>query len=198
MLLIGSPVQASQPKAIDCKVHKVFCQIVKNKPLINLNYAMRLSNVIFRVSKKYKLPTEIFTAILMQESSYRLNSERKEIGYRKITDEEKIVYLAKCTKKGMVACRKGIPKRIKTEIVTDYGIGQISVDTIERYKFNPDLLISNLQYSVDSSAQVLKWFKSTYSKREKDWWVRYNVGTRSKRSVRTRWAEYKKLVKKYI
>ena len=75
--------------AVDCKKHPIYCQITKNKPSINKNYAMKLSNIIYKTHKKYNIPSRIFTAILMQESGYNLKASNCHRGlYQKYTENQ--------------------------------------------------------------------------------------------------------------
>jgi len=89
-----------------------------------------------------------------------------------------------CNKKGK--CRR------------DFGIGQIAEKTAKFYGFDTKRLTSDLSYSVHASAEVLSWFRKTYSKREPEkWWVRYNCGT--KRSVeRNTCKTYHKAVQRWF
>lgn len=140
--------------AVDLSKHPIYAQIVKNKPTINKVYAMHLSNLIYKVTKKYDVPANIYTAILAQESGYKLEAIRKVKGL----DEE----------------------ASEITVYTDYGIAQIHYKTIKLYQFSVELLLTDLEYSLEAGAKVLKYFKNRYSKREPDaWWRRYNCGTRA-------------------
>jgi soluble lytic murein transglycosylase-like protein len=55
----------------------VYTQIVTNKPNIDKQKAEKIAKTIKKVRKQYRLPAGILTAILMQESSYRLNAVNK-------------------------------------------------------------------------------------------------------------------------
>lgn len=149
----------------------VYDQILRNKPTINKAYAKKLSELIVLKSKKYGIPQRVFTAILMQESAYKLNTVRT---------------------------MKGLNKGIVTTIGLDYGIAQIYWKTIRSYGFNSRKLTTDLDYSLDAGAKVLSWFYKTYGKRERYWWVRYNVGT-SKNALRGRAAnQYRRYVQRYL
>lgn len=139
---------------------------------------MKLSNAIYKASKKHKVPADLYTAILMQESRY---------------------------KNGNAYCEKGSPrpdfKKI-VEVCSDFGISMINIRHTELnpkspYKFSIDKLMNDMQYSIDAGAQILSWFHKRYSKRETYWWVRYNCGTN--RSIdRPTCNEYKMLVKPFL
>lgn len=137
-------------------------QILKNRPRINRKYLSRLTKSIHKATSKWRIPSKIFTAILMQESSYRLNAKN---------------------------CRK---------FSCDYGISQVNSSTAKAFKFDKARLLVDLDYSVDAGAQVLSWFYMTYAKREKNWFLRYNVGTRRSaiKSINAR--DYLIKVKKYL
>lgn len=51
----------------------IYDQIKKNRKKISNAYAMRLSNIIHHASIKHDIPAKLYTAILRQESTYRLN-----------------------------------------------------------------------------------------------------------------------------
>ena len=82
-------------------------------------------------------------------------------------------------------------------IAEDIGMSQINYKTVNSYKFDIELLMTNDKYSIDAGAKVLSWFYRKYSRKEKYWWVRYNCGTA--RSInRPTCNEYKRLVKRYL
>jgi len=169
-LLLAGVIGMSNPKI--CQDHKIFCQIVKNNPRINKKYAFKLSNIIFKLSKKHKVNARIYTAILAQESMYKLD--------------------AKNCKKGL---HKDYIKPIK--VCFDFGISMINHRTVSSYNFNLNKLLNDLEYSVEAGMIVFSWFQKTYGKKEKDFWVRYNCGT--KKSIdRETCQTYKKLVERYL
>jgi soluble lytic murein transglycosylase-like protein len=57
-----------------CLLGTIECQILKNKP-IPINKAINLAYKIKTYSRKYNISPSIYAAILMQESSYRLNAK---------------------------------------------------------------------------------------------------------------------------
>jgi soluble lytic murein transglycosylase-like protein len=58
-----------------CDINTIFCQIVKNNPKIDLNYAFRLSNVINKVAIEMGINPKRYAAILAQESMYKLDAK---------------------------------------------------------------------------------------------------------------------------
>lgn len=59
----------------------IFHQIIKNNPTIDKNYAVKLSSLIDKIHKVHKIDSKILTAMLMQESSYKLNVLSKSNDY---------------------------------------------------------------------------------------------------------------------
>ena len=146
---------------LGCESMPTYCQIKKNNPHLSNEYAFRISKTINKVSKKYDIPQKIFTAILMQESSYRIGIINNNSPHK------------------------------------DFGIAQINYKTANDYGFNILRLINDLEYSIEAGAKVLSWFKRKYSKKEKDWYVRYNCGTR--RSIKIKKCQdYKNKITKYL
>ncbi len=135
-------------------------QILQNKANIDKFYAERLSKAIVKYSNQYGIESELYTAILMQESSYQLNA---------------------------ISCYEGVDSKDlfnKKTICIDFGIAQINYKTIEKYQFNNIKLLKDLDYSVEAGAKVLAWFKVTYAKSEPHrWHCRYNVGTASPKKI---------------
>lgn len=81
----------------------------------------------------------------------------------------------------------------------DYGIGQINYRTARSMNMDLDRMVSDLEYSIDSAAQIFSWFQKTFAKREKYWYCRYNVGTGILVNGRlARCLKYVKLVEKHL
>lgn len=167
---------------VNCSTHPIYCQIIKNKTirggkvLINKDYAMKLSNIIYKMHKKYHVPSRIFTAILMQESGYKLDSTNCIKGYLK--KEEEIT-------------------KIKAEVCQDFGISMINRYHIDRGAFEVERLLNDLEYSVEAGAIILADFMERYEARENDYWVRYNCGEKGS-TKRITCKTYKKLVERYL
>jgi len=158
--------------AVECNKHPIYCQIVSNRPSIERSYAFKLSNIIAKKTRKYKINSNVFTAILAQESMYRVGAKNCTRGLR-----ESDVH------------PKGYVGPIK--VCTDFGIGQIYYKTANSHDFNLDKLTTDMDYSVEAAAIVLTSFKKRYGKKESDWWTRYNASNRNART------KYKALVKKF-
>ena len=57
-----------------CDINTIFCQIVKNNPKLDLNYAYKLSNVINKVALEMGINPKRYAAMLAQESMYKLDA----------------------------------------------------------------------------------------------------------------------------
>ena len=154
-----------------CSKNPIFCQIKKNQPNINKKYAMRLSNLIHKMHKKYHIPSRIFTAILKQESGYSLKAKGKKCGYTKLGKKE---------------C-----------VYTDYGISQIHWKSVELWKFDLKRLTTDLEYSVEAGAIILADVMKRFEAKDINWYTRYNCGFRGT-TKRDTCQIYKKLVERYF
>ena len=152
--------------------HPIYNQILKNKPTIDKSYAFKLSNIIHKMTRKYKIPSNLYTAILMQESSYKLKA---------------------------MNCTKGMNIELETElkVCTDFGISQIYYKTAKRFKFDTNRLITDLEYSVEAGLIVLNDFRKRYSNKDIDWYVRYNCGSKGT-TKRNTCVKYKKLIERFM
>lgn len=151
-------------------------QILRNNPKINSAYAEKLAGIITVKSKKYGISAKVFTAILMQESAYRLDAKHVVCGYREPASLD----------------------AQKTCVVTDFGIAQIHHLNLDRYGFNRLLLMTDLDYSVESGAKILASYKSFQKMEPKTWYSRYNCGNRSFGQIQDRCVAYKHLVDRYM
>lgn len=164
---------------------------------------MNLSNHIYRASRKYKVPANIYTAILMQESGYRLSAINTIKGVKPVYSMFHANYCLHKRDKEGVKFEECIEKYkpIRYDSVSshvDFGIAQINHVTAKSHKMDIHALTRNLSYSIDAGARVLSYFHKRYAHKEYDWWVRYNVGTRPKKRVRVLWDQYKTLVSRYL
>lgn len=153
-LFLTMTIQAS----INCAKHPILCQIIGSYPNINKGYALHLSNIIHKYSKNYKLDSRLFTAILRQESAFKLNAKN---------------------------CLTGIQEKThkKIKVCFDYGISQINYKTAEAHNFDLKRLTKDLDYSVKAGAIILSDMKRRYGKRELNWWTRYNSSSKTHREI---------------
>lgn len=161
----------------NCSKHPIYCQIKKNSPKLAKKKAMNLSNAIYKAARKHKIPANIYTAILKQESNYSLGAKGCHKGMLELQADDGIALT-------------------EVKICSDFGMSQIYYKTAKRYGFSITSLITDLEYSINAGATVLAGFKK-YGKKDKDWWTRYNCGTRST-TKRDTCQIYKKLVERFL
>lgn len=168
--LVLATLMSTSSWTVDKSKHPIYAQIVKNVPTIDRKYALNLSNKIYKVTKKYNLNARIYTAILAQESRYKLNA---------------------------MNCTKGIHKdyMVPATVCTDFGISQIYFKNLARFDFEVGRLLNDLEYSVEAGAKVLYDLKKRIG-HVKDYWVSYNCGL--KNLGRTSCQKYKKLVERFM
>jgi len=192
--------------AADCEKHPIFCQIKQNKPGIDSDYAMKLSNIIYKMHKKYHIPSRIFTAILMQESGYSLGAKGCHKGIQQpskkyIETANNICQVGKVgvPEANIKGCLKNFPQmgNIETKVCTDFGISQIYYKTAKGWGFDISRLTTDLEYSVEAGAKVLHDIMERFEAKDNDYWVRYNCGFRST-TKRDTCQIYKKMVQRYL
>lgn len=71
---ISQVLNPTQPCDTLTKGEIVYYKILKNKPTIDKTYARKLANVIVDKASKYDISASKYTAILAQESNYKLNA----------------------------------------------------------------------------------------------------------------------------
>lgn len=120
---------------VDCNRHKVYCKITKLNKHIDKDFAMKLSNMIYRKAKKYKTDPMVSVAIAMQESSIR-NINRHETA----VNHYECYHLKIC-------------EPIKT--ISDVGIFQIHVNTAKHYDIDIHRLLTDIEYQVESHMKIL-------------------------------------------
>lgn len=76
LVLIAIPLNTANVKIIDiCVSNPIYCQVLKNNPKIDKDYAMKLSNAIFYIAKLHNINPTKYAAILAQESMYKLKAK---------------------------------------------------------------------------------------------------------------------------
>lgn len=148
--------------------HPIYNKIVKLKPSINKSFAMRLSNLIHKYSRKYGQDPMLSVAIAKQES-----------GIRSISRKETVVVF----------------KDKKPELIkgyTDICIFQIHVRTAKNYGLDMYKLHTNLDYCVEQHFKIMKKKRKMCKKLGKDSWTCYHSTTEFFR------LQYKQLVERYM
>lgn len=141
------------------RIHK---QIEKNNPKLKSEYSLRIAKAIQVNSKIYGINQRVLTAILMQESAYKVDAKN-------------------------IKCGISINTGKRDCIVVDYGMAQINHRTVKQFKFDKKLLLSDVEYAVEAAAKVLSNFKKAYGQKEKEYWTRYNASNPEKRKIYKRY-----------
>ena len=139
---------------------------------------MKVSNAIYRATRKHKVSANLVSAIFMQESSYRIN--------------------AKGCVTGLVSVSGSYGTKFQeTKVCSDFGISMINYKTARKMKIDIRRLTVDLEYAVESGVLVLVAFQKRFGHREMDWWTRYNCGNKGTTN-RTTCITYRKLVERYL
>jgi hypothetical protein len=173
---------------------------IEDRPVKNI------AKYIKKYSIKYKIPANIFTAILMQESTYLLSAKNCYEEKKTIKNPSLVGLITMCDFQysgiNFEKCLLDIPITITIQerVCTDFGISQIHIATakLEGYSFDIDKLTTDLEYSIESGIKVLSYFHKRYSKKEKDWWVRYNCGAVKNIDTSKTCQTYKKMVSRFF
>lgn len=66
----------------------------------------------------------------------------------------------------------------------DFGLMQVNVYNVKSLKLSKTLLVTDIEYSIDAGARILKYFKDRFEREEpRNWFARYNCGTGKWRRV---------------
>lgn len=193
--------------ALDCKVHKTACQILKNAPEMKVKKALELSNVIIAIAKRYQLPTRLITAIARQESNYNVSAKNCTTGYRDPSEVEQDTNFSICMRDSgaddfenranfksiQKSCELKSRALIVDKICSDFGFLQTHIKTIHNFDFDVIRMQHDLAYSIESGVIVLKDFQRMYGKKEpENWWTRYNSSNDEAREI------YRKKVERWM
>lgn len=175
LILILLFLFSSTSYATNCVKHPIVCHIVKNSPRIDKKYAMKLSNIIHKSSKKWGGDSILAVAIATQETGLKnINRKQNIIRFYQQCEGEK------CTE--------------RYEIIrgaTDVCMFQFHVDTIVNYQIDPIKLKNNIRYCVDWHFKLMKNKIKICSKTEKPWGC-YHSKNKTLRDI------YVKLVERYL
>lgn len=163
---------------VDCDKNPLYCRITSLHPNISKKFAMKVSNIIDKKSKKYKIDPYISIAIFSQESLFKnIHRYAEVILEKEICDEEQ-----KCV----------LDYEIK-RVIADVGIAQINPATIRQYKFNiKKLLDFDMDYTIDCHMKILKDKISMCKQLGNDAWSCYHSTSPRLRK------EYKRLVERFM
>ena len=161
---------------VSCKKNPLFCQICKFKPNVNKEWAMKLSNLLFKYGKAYSIDPWRSLAIAMQESSLKNQSRKRKV----------LIYYDFCEKN---KCAK---KYKYVEGLSDVGLFQFHVNTIIYNKINPLRLATDLEYTVEQHFLLLSKKQKQCQSLGKEAWACYHSKNKKYRD------KYVKLVNRYF
>lgn len=205
-LLMGKLLLLLLPLNLWAGNHPIYDQILKNRPNIDKKYAMELSNEIYKVSKEYDIPKNIYTAIIAQESGYNIDAKGScHTGYAKVLPCEREEKLNMCIDMlwqnpvfDVQDCKNEANKIwVKTELCKDFGLSQVNSWNIKKYNLDVDRLLNDMYYSLKWGAHILSGFKKRYAAKDPDWWTRFNCGSRGTTKRQT-CQNYKRKVSRYL
>jgi ribosomal protein L7Ae-like RNA K-turn-binding protein len=160
----------------DCNKHKLYCAIVKLRPDMRKEWAMELSNAVYKYSKKYGLDPYRSLAIGMQESSLkRINRKQEMVVLKETCDENEVC-------------------EVSYEIVegyTDISLWQFHVKTIKAYNMDLVRLSTDIDYATELHFKLLKQKTKECAHLGDDAWTCYHSATKKHRLL------YKQLVDVY-
>ena len=167
MILIA--VSMGNVDAADCERHPIYCHIKRVKPSMNNKKAMRLSNLMYKYARKYKIKNAIRSvAIAMQETSLRNINRSQTV----------IIFEIKCEKVNTKDI--GWPCKETARFVegySDISIFQFHALTIKHYKLDPVKLKNDLEHAVDKHFMIMKEKLKLCKHLEEDAWTCYHSTT---------------------
>ena len=156
--------ETAKGNTIDCRVHKIYCRVVKLNPYVDKDWAMEFSNILYKESKKAKTNPMISVAIAQQENSF-INRSVEIVTIRTET----------------VCNDTGCDTHIITKRTNDIGLYQINEHTAKAYGYDTDKLMKDWQYSTKCHIKILKQKMKLCQNLNKDSWSCYHSATPDKR-----------------
>jgi hypothetical protein len=153
---------------INCQKNPIFCAMKELNPSINVKWGFQLSNYIHKYSKIYKIDPYISVAIAMQESGLRPINRYQSILIKDAED-----------------------KFVKIKGISDIGVWQLHVDTVDNYKLCAERLLTDLKYATKSHFLILSRKIKNCRHLKDEAWSCYHSITERHRAV------YKDLVMRF-
>lgn len=170
-LLLNTTIYAT----VNCGEHPIFCHIKKNKASVSNEYAMNLSNTIYKYSTQYNGDSRLAVAIATQETGLR-NIHRKQ---------NIIQFFEKCNNDNCAEDWRVIKG------VSDVCMFQFHVNTITYYNMDPIKLKNNIEYCVEWHFKLMNIKKKLCRKMKKPW-ACYHSKNKQLRNI------YIKFVERYL
>jgi hypothetical protein len=125
----------------NCKIHPIYCSIIKLNPSIDKSWAMDISNLIYKESKYENVDPFIVVAIMMQESTMKINA------INKVTKE---IITTNCNE--WHDCVTTITKTVKA---TDYGLFQFHRSTMENHNLDVEQVLSDWKFTTSFAIKLI-------------------------------------------
>lgn len=161
LFLLSASAHAATQNVHPCAAGKnpICGYIVSHNKDLNLDDALKLSNLFLKTAKDHHLPVELLLAIAKQESNFRTDAVRMVRGFS-------------LTPNGIYA---------EASVGTDFCMMQINVINIKSLNLDAFKLKSNSEYCLTSGASILQNFMLKHKHKEKIWWSRYNASSSAQR-----------------
>jgi hypothetical protein len=140
LLILGNLLISSNLLACDKPSEPIYCAIKTISPETDSAFALKLSNLIYKYSKKYGTNPYISVAIIAQESMFQNINRKQDI----------LIISEECEEE---ACVESV-KTVKG--YTDIGIYQFHLGTIKAYGMDALRLKNDLEYATDRHMFLLK------------------------------------------
>lgn len=134
-------IQDNVHAKVNCDVHKIYCKIIELNSKVDKKYAMNLSNLLYKYSKKYGTDPIISVGIMKIESGIS-KIDRTTKGY---------IFYKECD--DIDNCELYYKKQT---VHTDIGEFQFHISTIEYHNLDPIKLKTNMEYNVKNHIKLLK------------------------------------------
>lgn len=140
-LLLSSATAYCNSAPYNCNRHKLYCTIVKLKPKINKDFAMQLSNAIYKSSNKYNVDPFRIIAIMRQESGINMNARNTQTVTK--------------THKECDEWERCITTTTTNKQTTDFGLFQFHIKTMQRHKLNINRVMTDMNFTVDFAVNMI-------------------------------------------
>jgi len=153
---------------VNCKKNPLYCTMKSLNPSLKPKWGFQLSNYIHKYSQIYKIDPYISIAIAMQES-----------GIKDINRYESVLI------------KDDFGKYVKIKGITDIGVWQFHVNTIENFDIDLESVINDLDYATKQHFKLLSRKIKRCGHLGDEAWSCYHSATKEHREV------YVRLVKRF-
>jgi len=190
--------------ALFSSTHPIYNRMLKLNPDLDKDYALSVSNAIYKCHKDTGIDKYLLVAIYNLES----NLDYKQKNCKKSILDDSVIDRIVSFTKGKPSESKKLRKHLKNMVVKaclDLGLGQINVGTAEKYEECSDFnkLKNDWRYNLACSCSILSKLKDDFGELEPyTFWSRYNTYNPVKRLayeelVLVYYPSYKKKIKSF-